>query len=323
MTALILYEGTALDTVDTVDDRDIDPEILERKLAALKGQEETIRSDIDEMLRDLNSNCVDLQLRIADLNGQLAELMINQPEEDTASPETDSEDLPEEFKKTNNKKKSSKEAVVLFRRIAKLTHPDSTGNNSKVEIFHLALKRYKEDDVEGLRRILKNILHNSTLTKLIDNVIEELLNEISTKEAAIQDLKASEEYELLKQYMSNPKQAYMAYRSFKMMQIRSLLQEIGTRSKTDMLTPVIIVDGKRFKVVGLENVKDSKTNGNACRLKMSEEDAHGLVREHMLVEGALNITVIDLNGESKLKSVLREFSAEDNTVVIYLMRLGE
>ena len=143
MTAVVLYAGSEID-VNDFEDQDINPEILERKLAALKGQEKTIRDDLEQMLRDLNGNCVDLQMRIVELNNQLAELLLSQSDEQQSEQPQESEpeeDIPEEF--TKNDKRPSKEAVMLFRRIAKLTHPDSIGNDSKVEIFHLAAKRYK------------------------------------------------------------------------------------------------------------------------------------------------------------------------------------
>lgn len=325
MTAVVLYAGSEID-VNDFEDQDINPEILERKLAALKGQEKTIRDDLEQMLRDLNGNCVDLQMRIVELNNQLAELLLSQSDEQQSEQPQESEpeeDIPEEF--TKNDKRPSKEAVMLFRRIAKLTHPDSIGNDSKVEIFHLAAKRYKERDVEGLRRILTSVLRNSKITKLVEAVVEDLLTEIATTEATIQDLRASEEYMLLQQYTAEPAKAYASYRSFKLFQIKNLLQEIGKRTNTDLLTATIIVGEKQYKVLGLENVQDKQTDGKACRLTMSENDAHGFVREHMLVEGALDITVQDLSGKQSLKSTLREFkfSTDKHTVVVYLMKLGE
>ena len=325
MTALVLYQGTSLEVLTEIDGRDIDPEILERTLAALTGQEQAIRGDLDEMLHDLDKGCTDLQQRIGELHAQLAVLQDKEYEKKQAAKENpegecDDEELPEEFTKSE-RKKVSKEAARLFKKIAKMTHPDSIGDESMVQIFHLAQKRYKENDVAGLKNILDGLMRKSKVMQLVNNVIEELLDRITEKEASIQDLKASDEYELLKVYTRNPREAFNSYRRFKMMQIATLLQEISRLSKVDMLKPTLSIGDKLYEVMGIENVQGEK-GIVYCKLKLSEPDAQEVVRAHMLSEGPLNVTVNDLNGETKLNSVLRSFDFTECYVVLFLT-IGE
>lgn len=92
----------------------------------------------------------------------------------------------------------------LFRKIAKLTHPDKTKDPDKHKLFILARQYFNANDVEGLENILRIL--NGKASNLFDRMFKRLQEELQELALAEKNLKAvldSEDYQLLNLFERN------------------------------------------------------------------------------------------------------------------------
>lgn len=113
------------------------------------------------------------------------------------------EDIRREFESIRPKNRDMK-CNKLFRKIAKLTHPDKTKDPEKHKLFILARAYFNDENYEGLENILR-ILQGKA-SNLFDRLFKRLQEEIQELEVAEKNLKAviaSEDYQLLALFERN------------------------------------------------------------------------------------------------------------------------
>lgn len=142
----------------------------------------------------------------------------------------------------SHRRKRSKEAAKLFRKLAMKTHPDRTSDPEMHKLFIAAKQYYLYDDVEGLQAIFEAVSGNrmSSLLNRLFKKLQELLSEIKYLEQTLKALRSSEEFEVLQRFEARKDavlSATYAQNQMRLVMLRqhrdSLLIGLGKQRKTN------------------------------------------------------------------------------------------